>query len=433
MRIIFCAVLLVLACISQFTAAAWGQSCLDDPMELGSVAVLSDTCQGGPGPLPNTRCRTLRVACDSLAPLVVSLRVTEPDSGVPLRGTVVFGTGGSGVGFYGAQEDGQALFTELAGLGFRIVDRSWANPGWFSSEANTRWGSCRYATLLTWVHDNIHTTGVFCASGNSGGSAEIGFALTSWGRGSILDVAVPTSGPPLGRLDYACPQPPPAEWAAICDTIVPPDALQCGNASCSIGSMNAVCTQCGPSPTAAELRNQSVVNEEAVLDYPTTLVHFLFGGLDCGASIPMGLMWANAITSARLVEYVPNTPHRLWGTPEGRAAIVNALVQGSGGTGVEAAPLGDAAGALLHAWPNPSGGETRFVLDLARSSDIAITLYDVGGRRVRRLFDARAAAGREIVGWDGRDDEGKPVGPGVFVARLEWAGGTTAARLTLIR
>ncbi len=409
------------------------QSCLDDPTALGNVTLLADSCQDGPGPLPNTRCQSVLVECDSLSPIVCSLRITEPDSGVALRGTVVFGTGGSGMEFYGAQADGQALFTELAALGFRIVDRKWASPGWFSGGALTRWGSCRYATLITWVHDTIHTDGAFCASGNSGGSAEIGFALTSWGRGAILDVAVPTSGPPLGRLDYACPQPPPAEWAAICDTIVPAGVLECGEASCSISPTNPVCTQCGATPTAAELRNQSVVNEEAALDYPTTLVYFLFGALDCGASIPMGLTWANAMTSARIVEYVPGTPHRLWSTPEGRAAIVRALLAGTGATGVDGAAAGTAPRALLEAWPNPSRGGVRFALDLPRASDVALAVYDLSGRRVRRILAERMGAGRAVLAWDGRDDRGEPLAAGVYIARAAWDGGSSEARVTLLR
>ncbi len=427
---------LALVCIwslPNIAETARAQSCLDDPTQLGAVTLLADTCLDGPGPLPNTTCRSVLVECDSLNPIVCSLRITEPDSGVGLRGTVVFGTGGSGTEFYGAQADGQALFTELAARGFRIVDRKWANPGWFSGDAKTRWGSCRYATLITWVHDNIHTAGAFCASGNSGGSAEIGFALTSWGRGAILDVAVPTSGPPLGRLDYACPQPPPAEWLAICDTIVPPGFLQCGEPACSIGPTNPVCAQCGPTPTAAELRNQSVVNEEAVLDYPTTLVHILFGALDCGASIPMGLTWADVITSARIVEYVPNTPHRLWSTPEGRAAIVRALLLGTGGTGVEGAAAGTAPRALLETWPNPSRGTARFVLDLQREADVTLSIYDLTGRRVRRTHEGRRAAGRAFLAWDGRDDRGAALAPGVYVARAAWDGGSSEARVTLLR
>jgi hypothetical protein len=135
-------------------------------------------------------------------------------------GTVVVGSGGNGAGFYGGQEGGGILVGDIAAMGFRVVDRAW-DGGWTTQEGGLVNQSCRYATLLTWIHDHIHTGGKFVATGNSGGSAEISYGLTTWGRGDILDVAIPTSGPPLGRLDYACVRQASPEWASLCDDHCP--------------------------------------------------------------------------------------------------------------------------------------------------------------------------------------------------------------------
>lgn len=292
---------------------------------LGHVTVLPNACPQGPGPLPGTVCLRLEVHCALMQPVQVSLRITPPATGVPVRGTVVFGSGGSGTGFYAAGADGQALFQSLTTMGFHVVDRAWAGPnGWTTAEVGLRLQSCRYATLLTWIFDNVHTQGAFVASGNSGGSAEVGYALTTWGRGEILDLAVPTSGPAVARLDFACGQPTPPEWLSMCPGIVPPGALAC-TPTCTLPPSNGVCHQLPGTPTIADLREDSVVHSAAALHYPLTLVHFLYGELDCGPSVPIGLTWANNVSSFKVIEFVANTPHGMHTTSEGREAIRRAI------------------------------------------------------------------------------------------------------------
>jgi hypothetical protein len=198
--------------------------------------------------------------------------------------------------------------------------------------------SCRYATLLTWIHDNIHTGGKFVATGNSGGSAEIGYALTSWGRAAILDLAVPTSGPPTARLDYACVNQATPQWASLCASIIPANTMQCTTETCILGApppaptaaaTDNVCTQVSPQPTLEQLWDDSVVNPDAVLNYPKTLVHFIYGEQDCGEPVPIGLTYATKVTSQKVIEFVPNTPHELYSTTEGLTAILNAIDNGT--------------------------------------------------------------------------------------------------------
>ncbi len=320
----------ILLAASPFVLSAAGvaQTC-PVPVTLGTVTVLPGPCPSGPGPLPNTTCYLVEVACPGLDPIVAQVRVTEPPAAALHRGTVVFGTGGGGSGFYSATSGGLPLLQSVNGLGYRVVERAWAaQNGWFGGGlGGLRAKSCRYATLLTWIHDSFHAGGAFCATGNSGGSAEIGYALTTWGRGDILDLAVPTSGPPLGRLDYTCPFPPTPEWAALCPSIVPPGSMQCVPA-CSFAPVpngNAVCLTCTGNPTLADLRAESVYHLDAALAYPATRTHWIFGALDCGVSVPAGLAWASAVTSEKVLEFVPDTPHAIFSTPGGREAVRRAI------------------------------------------------------------------------------------------------------------
>jgi hypothetical protein len=57
-----------------------------------------------------------------------------------------------------------------------------------------------------------------------------------------------------------------------------------------------------------------------------------------------------------------------------------------------------------------------------------LTVFDVGGRRVRGLGDASTLAGRSTLEWDGRDASGASVGTGVYFLRLESTAGAATAR-----
>ncbi len=78
--------------------------------------------------------------------------------------------------------------------------------------------------------------------------------------------------------------------------------------------------------------------------------------------------------------------------------------------------------------PNPatSGRATAFTLAVpvgARADGrVTLELYSVAGRRVRTLLDRPATPGPLSVAWDGADDDGRAVPPGVYLARASLAG-----------
>ncbi|MBI2504250.1 MAG: hypothetical protein HYW07_13575 [Candidatus Latescibacteria bacterium] len=53
---------------------------------------------------------------------------------------------------------------------------------------------------------------------------------------------------------------------------------------------------------------------------------------------------------------------------------------------------------------------------------LRIDIYDLGGRRLRSLSQAEAAAGRVGLEWDGRDEDGSLVPPGLYLLRVEAQG-----------
>ncbi|MHB8079991.1 MAG: M28 family peptidase [Candidatus Krumholzibacteriia bacterium] len=68
-----------------------------------------------------------------------------------------------------------------------------------------------------------------------------------------------------------------------------------------------------------------------------------------------------------------------------------------------------------------------------RPGPAALRLYDLGGRLVRDLWRGWLPADGLTVPWDGRDERGRPVAAGLYLARLGTDGGEAVARVTRIR
>jgi len=100
-------------------------------------------------------------------------------------------------------------------------------------------------------------------------------------------------------------------------------------------------------------------------------------------------------------------------------------------SGVPDAPTG---GRLLEdPRPNPFNPRTEIVFTVPTAGPVAVGIYDLRGRCVRRLVDDLLAAGRHVRRWDGRDDAGRAMPSGVYFARMDAAGRTESVKLTLVR
>jgi flagellar hook assembly protein FlgD len=68
-------------------------------------------------------------------------------------------------------------------------------------------------------------------------------------------------------------------------------------------------------------------------------------------------------------------------------------------------------------------------LSLPNSGATRVEVYDIQGRLVKRLVNAWLPAGNHAVTWDGTNDQGRPVGSGVYFSRIESNGLKTGQRL----
>ena len=73
-----------------------------------------------------------------------------------------------------------------------------------------------------------------------------------------------------------------------------------------------------------------------------------------------------------------------------------------------------------------------FVLPAAGLEGVTLRLFDASGRRLR-TFDRAFSPGLNEVVWDGTDDRGRPLGPGVYYYRLELAGQRFTRSIILVR
>jgi hypothetical protein len=88
---------------------------------------------------------------------------------------------------------------------------------------------------------------------------------------------------------------------------------------------------------------------------------------------------------------------------------------------------------LGSAAPNPFRDRTRLAFALAARGPVDLAIHSVDGRRVRTLARGIFEAGEHAVTWEGTDDHGAPVRPGLYFARLDVAGARWTRTLVRIR
>jgi hypothetical protein len=90
--------------------------------------------------------------------------------------------------------------------------------------------------------------------------------------------------------------------------------------------------------------------------------------------------------------------------------------------------------ALLGFAPNPfrGGAAGTITFSLEETGPARVEIFDLAGRHVTTVFDARGIEGINTTHWDGRDDAGRAAATGVYFYRLRAAGKTFANRIVLL-
>lgn len=81
--------------------------------------------------------------------------------------------------------------------------------------------------------------------------------------------------------------------------------------------------------------------------------------------------------------------------------------------------------------PQPPRGTAEIHYWLGTAGNVSVTIADLEGRLLRTLA-ASGTAGMNVIPWDARNDSGRDVGPGTYVATVRADGATASARVVLL-
>ena len=113
------------------------------------------------------------------------------------------------------------------------------------------------------------------------------------------------------------------------------------------------------------------------------------------------------------------------GGPGGAFVFIN---QGTPMTAVATESAVPTTFALGANYPNPFNPATTIPVSVAaEAGDVDLTIYNVLGQPMRRVWTGPLPAGEHRLTWDGRDAQGQPVATGVYVYRLQ-VGDQTSTR-----
>ena len=303
-----CPVILFVA-VSAYAQAA--------PDSLGTIQSSSITCQGH---LTGGTCYALDISCPQLPDYTAYVKIFEPS--VAVSGTVLFVSGGNGTDLLERRIYGPLVLQKILPKGYRSVELTYGFPfnlneqGWQTNAngAGIRAASCRFATVIQWVHDNFLNAGTpLCTSGNSAGAQLEGESMAHYGSSDIVAFAELSSGPPFGRVDYACENTQ-AVATSPCSGARDSLAVQPTTSAKFIDPAypGAWCSSAFTTHSTAhqaQFQIDSVTIGDSVLNYPSTFVNFLFGQDDTTSAIRQGLLYQGAITSPTASECVAGAGH----------------------------------------------------------------------------------------------------------------------------
>ncbi len=73
-------------------------------------------------------------------------------------------------------------------------------------------------------------------------------------------------------------------------------------------------------------------------------------------------------------------------------------------------------------FPNPFSNSTQFTFEITADAEVMVSIYTLGGRKIKTIEREYFAAGYHHLDWDGRDDNGGILANGVYLYKLEARG-----------
>ena len=89
--------------------------------------------------------------------------------------------------------------------------------------------------------------------------------------------------------------------------------------------------------------------------------------------------------------------------------------------------------AFAGARPNPFGERTALRYSLPGEARVNLRIYSLAGKLLRVLQASVQSAGYHVVNWDGRDEQGRLLGRGIYFCRLTAGNQTSIQKVMIVR
>ena len=87
----------------------------------------------------------------------------------------------------------------------------------------------------------------------------------------------------------------------------------------------------------------------------------------------------------------------------------------------------------VNVYPNPFNPSTTISYDIPEGSPVSVVIYDVLGQQIRHLVSQHNAPGRYQIQWDARDNQGRSVASGVYIARVNAGTSSLSQKMLLLK
>jgi hypothetical protein len=88
---------------------------------------------------------------------------------------------------------------------------------------------------------------------------------------------------------------------------------------------------------------------------------------------------------------------------------------------------------LSYSMPNPMTNSTMIEYSLPVAQDVSLRIYDVSGKLIKNLVNARKEAGTHRITWNGKDESGNMVASGIYFYQLQSSGKNITRKLIVTR
>lgn len=287
-------------------------------------------------------CQAVVVRCPGVSRSARAFLAVELATASKTRGVVVFFSGARGTSYWstsgGRRSSATPTESFLATLrrdGFITIQVRW-DDAWLVAPAGEQPGparlACRPASVIKWVYQRFYVPlGLspkvgrcgFCITGNSGGATQVSYALSHYGLDEIVDMVIPSGGPPHAALVKGCLADDPlyrfAGWAAA---VI--------DASYGITGDDGPCSRKDAS-FLARWREDAVDTGGSDYRHLKTRVAFVFGEYDESGGPTHGNDYLRRLRAAGspLVSLVtvPGMGHGIARSPDGLSVVRNLLLR----------------------------------------------------------------------------------------------------------